>query len=318
MADRLTVSRRAALEGLGIGALGLSAAALLGCSSGKKVTGQIAAQSSGQVTGATAGHGLPKNAPLVQGTPKDGGTYLGGLSAATVQHDPHTTLGSSEWDQISEKGLNCDVDTGALKPAVFTSWEVADPSGLTLVMKVSDKLFMAPENKPPWNGRQFDATDAAWNVERIAGLYSDRLKIPLANFQRASMVDKLVKAEAVDKFTVKITLSKPNSAFFNGLWDTRVMFAPREMDDIGWTDPLKFAGPGAWIMQEFVPNVRTMLTKNPNYTKFKAGEPHFDATKSIYLADATAQQSAFISGQSAAITIPDAASLKTVRQGRPP
>jgi len=294
----------------------LSAAALLGCG-GAKPTGQVAAQSSGQVTGATAGHGLPKNAPVVQGTLKDGGTYLGGIAANQTQHDPHTTLGSSVWDQISEKGLNCDVDTGALKPGVFTSWEVADPSGLTLVMKVSQNLFMTPTNKPPWNGRQFDATDAAWNVERIGGLYADRLKIPLANFQRASMVDKLVKAEVVDKFTVKITLSKPNSAFFNGLWDTRVMFAPKEMDDIGWTDPMKMAGPGAWQITEWVPNVRSAFVKNPNYTKFRAGEPHFDATKATYLSDLTAQQSAFISGQSAVITIPDPASMKTVRQGRP-
>ena len=317
---QVSVSRRTALQGMGVGALGLSAAALLGCGSGnkgKKATGQIAAQSSGQVVGATAGHGLPKNAPVVQGTPKDGGTYLGGVAANQTQHDPHTTLGASVWDQISEKGLNCDVDTGALKPAIFTSWEVADPSGLTLVMKVSNNLFMAPTNKPPWNGRQFDATDAAWNLERIGGLYADRLKIPLANFQRASMVDKIVKAEAVDQFTVKITLSKPNSAFFNGLWDTRVMFAPKEMDDVGWIDPMKMAGPGAWMITEWTPNVRSAFAKNPNYTQLHQGEPHFAATKAVYLSDLTAQQSAFISGQSAAITIPDPPALKTVRQGKP-
>src|SRR5438874_6701230 len=232
------VSRRTALQGLGVGTLGLSAAALLGCGGGSsKQAGQVSADKSGVVTGASSGKGLPMNAPVVQGTLRDGGTYLGGPSASNVQHDPHTQLGSSEWDSISEKGLNSDPVTTQLRPAVFTSWEVADPT--TLVFKVSNKLFMAPADKPPWNGRQFDATDAAWNLERIGGLYSERLKIPLANFQRASMVDKLLKAQVVDQFTVKVTLSTPNSAFFSGLTDTRVMFAPKEMDDIGWTDPLK-------------------------------------------------------------------------------
>jgi ABC-type transport system substrate-binding protein len=266
MVEQFTVSRRTALQGLGVGALGLSAAVLLGCGGGKKPAGQVAAEKSGVVTGATSGKGLPMNAPVVQGAPKYGGTYLGGPSANNVQHDPHTQLGGSEWDSISEKGLNSDPVTNKLRPAVFTSWEVADPK--TLVFKVSNKLFMAPANKPPWNGRQFDATDAAWNLERIGGLYSERLKIPVANFQRASMVDKIVKAQVVDPFTVKVTLSAPNSAFFNGLWDTRVMFAPKEMDDIGWTDPLKFAGPGAWIVKEFVPNVRTAMVKNPRYGEF--------------------------------------------------
>ena len=56
------------------------------------------------------------------------------------------------------------------------------------------------------------------------------------------MVAKLVKAQATDPTTVKVTLSKPNSSFFNGLMDTRVPFAPKEMDDIGWADPLKMGG----------------------------------------------------------------------------
>ena len=63
---------------------------------------------------------------------------------------------------------------------------------------------------------RFDAEDVAWNLERIGGLYADRLKIPLSSFQRASMVANITKAQAVDKDTVKVTLSRPNNAFFAG------------------------------------------------------------------------------------------------------
>ena len=83
-------------------------------------------------------------------------------------------------------------------------------------------------------------------MERIGGLYAERLKIPKSSFQRATMVQNIVKAEAVDPLTVKVTLSKPNSAFFNGLMENRVPLMPKEMDDIGFGDPLKMAGIGAY------------------------------------------------------------------------
>src|SRR5439155_25195577 len=132
-------------------------------------------------------------------------------------------------------------------------WEVADPSGTTLILKLHPKLFI--QNKAPWNGRQFTAEDAAWNIERIGALYAERLKIPLSAFQRASLFANLQKAQAVDPLTVKVPLSKPNSAFFNGLWDTRVPYMPREMDDIGYTEPLKMAGIGPYQVQEWVNDV---------------------------------------------------------------
>src|SRR5690349_11109233 len=99
MVVQSTVSRRTALQGLGGGALGLSAAALLGCGGGSsKPAGQVAADKAGVVTGASSGKGLPLNAPVVQGKPRDGGIYLGGPAASNVQHDPHTSLGGSDWD----------------------------------------------------------------------------------------------------------------------------------------------------------------------------------------------------------------------------
>jgi hypothetical protein len=33
-------------------------------------------------------------------------------------------------------------------------------------------------NLPPWNGREFDAVDVAWNVECLGGRYAERLKQP--------------------------------------------------------------------------------------------------------------------------------------------
>ena len=81
-----------------------------------------------------------------------------------------------------------------------------------LIFKMNPNLFI--HNKPPWNGRQFTAEDAAWNLMRIGGLFADKLKIPLSSFQRASMVDKITKIEGTKIVGVKnVSVNEP---YFQG------------------------------------------------------------------------------------------------------
>ena len=100
------------------------------------------------------------------------------------------------------------------------------------------------QDVPPWSGRQWTAEEVAWNLERMAGFTADAEGIAPSAFQRSSMVQNIASAEAVDELTVKITLSAPNSAFFNGLVENRTPMMPREMVDIGFTDPNVMAGIG--------------------------------------------------------------------------
>jgi peptide/nickel transport system substrate-binding protein len=311
------ISRRAVLEGMGVGSLGLAGAALLGCGGGeeKAGTGEVAADTKGNVAGGTSGKGLPSIVPVVKGTARDGGVYaVSGGATTQVQFDAGTALAGNIWHTIGEKGLEPDPVTGQIRPHVIASWEVPDPNGLTLILKVHPKLFV--QNRPPWNGRQFTATDVAWNLERIRGLYSERLKIPKASFQRASMFENLTKAEAVDPLTVKVTLSAPNSAFFNGMWDTRVPFMQPEMDDIGYTDPMKMAGIGPYQVTEWVTDVRTVFERNPRYKEFRPGEPHFDGYRTIAIPDDVAAQSAFFSGQTSTYSVSQPDQLAAARRGR--
>jgi peptide/nickel transport system substrate-binding protein len=302
---------------MGVGALGLAGAALLGCGGGGGDGGGTADQGGRgpSVQGATAGGGLPLTAPKVTGTIKRGGNWQTAGTSTQKQFDPHTALAGNIWHVIGEKGLEPHPQTGEILPHVFTSWEVADPQGLTLTFKLHPKLFI--HNKPPWNGRQFTAEDAAWNLERIGGLYADRLKIPKGSFQRASMVANITKAEAIDPLTVKVTLSKPNSSFFNGLMDTRVPFAPKEMDDIGWTDPLKMAGVGPFQVSEWVTDQKTVFKANPRYTEFRPNEPYFDTYATTVIPDAAGTQAAFISGQTQSYGTPTPDVIATVRKAKP-
>jgi ABC-type transport system substrate-binding protein len=303
---------------MGVGALGLAGAALLGCGGGggDEGGGQVAATDTGQVQGASSGKGLPLNAPVAQGTKREGGVHTGGGGATTqVQFDGHTALATNIHHIIGEKCLESNTVTMEIVPHVVTSWEVADPTGTSVILKLHPKLFV--HNKPPWNGRQFTAEDVAWNLERHRGLYAERLKIPKASFQRASMVENLIKAEAVDPLTVKVTLSAPNSSFFNGLMEIRVMLMPREMDDIGYTDPMKMGNIGPYEVTEWVTDTRTVFKKNPRYTEFKPGQPHFDEHRVISIPDSAATQSAFFSQQISTLSVPTPDQLAAARRGRP-
>ena len=308
------INRRAVLRSAGVGALGLAGAALLGCGGGDDSARSTGAQAT-SVAGSTRGQGLPLVAPKVEGKIRPGGKWTTASTTQGKQHDSHTALGAGLHGYIGEKGLEPHPVTNEILPHVLTSWEVADPSGTTLVFKVHPKLFI--HDVPPWNGRQFNAEDVAFNLMRIGGLFAEREKIPLSSFQRASMVANIVKAEAVDPLTVKVTLSRPNNAFFNGLTENRVPFMPKEMPEVGFSDPMKFGGIGAFQMAGWVNDQKASFKKNPRYTEFRANEPYFDSWDHIVVPDTAGLQAAFISGQIQQLDTPNPESINTIRKGKP-
>ncbi|MEI6665747.1 MAG: ABC transporter substrate-binding protein [Chloroflexota bacterium] len=307
------MTRRAAIQGAVLAVGGLAGAALLGC--GSKNAGEAGGlKMDTTVTAQTGVDILPLTAPVASGSPKKGGTfnYATGVTTFT-QHDAHTALGAAEWHMISEKTLELHPVTGELLPSVATSWEVADPR--TLVFKIKPGIKM--HNVAPWNGRDFTAQDVAWNLERIGGLYAERLKQPVGAFQRASMVQNLVKAEAVDATTVKVTLSSPNSAFFKGVADTRVMLMPKEMDDIGFSDPMKFGGIGAFQMAEYTKDVRERFKRFDGYSGFRGNEPWFDESVLTAIPDRASTIAAFASGQSQFVISLTPDEITTIRKSKP-
>ncbi|MEI6665445.1 MAG: ABC transporter substrate-binding protein [Chloroflexota bacterium] len=306
------ISRRSALQGMGVTALGIAGAALLGCGDSNASSVQRAVVAAGKAGSDIRGRSLPMVAPVVQGTKRPGGTVTQSTGPTTyVQHDPRTALAASEWHLISDKCVELDAITRAIQPSVLTSWEVADPNGLTLTLKVRPGLKI--HNVPPWNGRDFDAFDVAWNLERM-GLFPKQESIPVAAFQRASMVANLTKAVAVDPQTVKVTLSTPNSAFFAGLGDPRMMLMPKEMDQVGYNDAMKLGSMGPYQIAEYTKDVRERLTKFPQY--WRAGEPTFDEVVMQTIPDASSAEAAFESGQIQMIS-PVPSRLSTIQQQKP-
>jgi peptide/nickel transport system substrate-binding protein len=310
-----SLTRRSVLRGAGAGALGLAGAALLGCGGdGDGPTNQGAPKSSAPVTSATGVETLPLTAPVAQGRPRKGGTYAQSIGATTwVLRDSHTQLGASEWHVISEKLLESNFTDAKVLPHIAASWEVADPSGTTLVFKIRPGIKM--HNVPPWNGREFDAQDVAWNLERLGGLYADRLKLPVSAFQRATMVQNIMKAEAVDKTTVKVTLSAPNSGLFAGISENRTVLMPKEADDIGYSDPMKLGSMGAYQITEFKKDQSEKFKRFDGY--FRTGEPSMDEAVLQVVPDRTSMIAAFSSNQLQLITGLNQQEEETIKKTNP-
>ena len=304
------ISRRSVLQGVGAAALGLSGAALLGCSGNPHAGAGATSQSS-----PVRSRGLPMSAPVVNGTIREGGIYW--IAALRPDnHDPHRSTEQNEWSYIGESALDADPVSGALRPHLFTSWEIADHDGLSLVFKLHPKIFI--HDKPPWDARQFTAEDAAWNLERLAGLHAERLNLSRTSFQGASLFANMTKARMIDPLTVKVTLSRPNSAFFSALTDTHAVMVPKEMDDIGWRDPLRFAGTGPWVTTEWTPDGAALYKRALGYSQFRAGEPHFECLRSLAeYADTAGQHAAFLVDKFQAVDVARPATLAAMRAARP-
>ena len=312
------ISRRAVVQGIGVGALGLAGAALLGCGGGGNRgagSGGAPAAQSTSVAGSTRGAGLPLVAPKVEGKIKPGGTWTSSETSTGKQHDPATALGGNVYHVIGDKGLEPHPVTNKILPHMLTKWEVADPSGTTLIFKVHPKLFV--HDMAPYNGRQFTAEDVAWNMERLGGLYAEKEKTPLGSYQRASMVANIQKAEAVDKETVKVTLSRPNNAFFNGLMENRVPFSPKETGDIGFKDPMKLAGTGPFQITKWDNDKGSSYKKNPRYGEFRPNEPYFDTWNKIVIPDSAGSQAAFTSKQTSHLSVPSPEIIQSIKRANP-
>jgi peptide/nickel transport system substrate-binding protein len=217
---------------------------------------------------------------------------MGGTDTFT-RHDMHTALASTPWHVISERALELDEWTGEVRPNIVESFEVADSEGLQLVLHVRPGVKI--HDKPPWNGREFNAEDLAFNLERIAGFTAEQENIPKTSFQRRSTLAGMAKAEAVDDRTVQVTMERPSGAFFNGLAEIRNQLMPQGVVEVGFDDPTKFAGIGPFEIVEFRSGEREEYRKHPNY--YRQGQPYFDGITRLVLPDRASILAAFIDGQ---------------------
>ncbi len=300
------VSRRGVIRGGVVFGAGLGAA-LLGCSAGAPPRAAPAGGSATTAGGVATGK---PGVPVVNGTPKDGGTWTSAIPSTDVEHDMHSAASASVWHHISERALNPDPWTNEIQANIVEKWEMPDTTHVVMHVRKGVKIH----NKPPWNGRDFDADDLAFNINRIMGTTATAEGLPKAYFRRADILAGMDKIEVVDKNIVRMTLAKPSSSFMSGFVDWRMTLMPKGIVEVGFKDPMKFAGMGAFQLSEFVPDAREVFTKAPGY--WRQGEPHFDKVVRTVVADGAGQIAGFISKQFDTLNVGSQQDLNTVKGAR--
>ena len=302
------VNRRTALRGAGVGLLGLTGAALIGCG-GKKTdapTGGDAErlQSASKVGAQQAEAGgtpVPKDQVrvkpgLVEGpvpasaaerNPKVNAKY-GGIIKRRYLDPPRMDLSRTNsctifatQSIVTNKLVRTKLGPLAspfaieIEPDLAEKWESPD-KGQTWIFNL--RKGVKTQNVAPLNGREFTVEDVTQSI-----------KLYLAGSQKDVFSD-ITKTETPDKYTLKVTLNGPKPDFpkETAAWSWLYM---KELVDNETLRNEKAMGTGPFIQKEWTKKQRSVFVKNPDY--YENGLPYVDAIELYVQDDLNASRAGF-------------------------
>lgn len=148
-------------------------------------------------------------------------------------------------------------------PELAESWE-SSPDNLTLTFKLRSGVKW--QNRPPINGREFDAEDVVATWERYESAETPNNKF--TNSNNLNPEAPIIGMTAIDPQTLEIKLARPATYIFQRL-STMITgelgsVYPKEAGDT--FDPEKDQiGTGPWMLERFTPSVELVYTRNPDY-----------------------------------------------------
>jgi len=169
-------------------------------------------------------------------------------------------------------------------PRLCESWELVEPS--TLVYHIRKGVHW--HDKPPVNGRELNADDIVYNMERGLRLARSYLNITMTQSERPTSI------EATDKYTVTV-VCPPGMA---GKWleqsgELMVIIPPEVDEEWGnmneWT---RVIGTGPYTIKDYVPGSALTLERYPAYWMYdpvypENRLPYVDIVKYHIIADAS-------------------------------
>ena len=184
---------------------------------------------------------------------------------------------------------NASLSTGQLAE----SYEIPDNQHIIFHIRKGVHYW----NKPPANGREFTAEDAAWNIKT-------QWDFPGGNFQGFfAKSEWLTSVQVLDKYTIQLTFP-PNSQgthFWEDGQRCYMMLKEGFPNQKDWQNNL---GTGAYMVTDYVPNSAITFTRNPNYwQKNPVGPgkgdqlPYMDGLKILVLPDLSTRLAAFRTGK---------------------
>lgn len=206
--------------------------------------------------------------------PKTGGTLTLGATQGPQQIDPH--ISTFAYDRLFYVGLyngltefNQDME---LVPSLAESWEHSDD--------LKTYTFHLRKGVKFHNGRELKADDIVWNYERVLE--------PKLGSQIRNNIQEVEKVEALDDYTVRMTLSSPSVTLPIGAQELRII-AKESLDNINKAP----VGTGPFMYEDFVPGESLTMKRFDDYW---GGKPCLDKVILASIKDSTAAVTALETG----------------------
>jgi peptide/nickel transport system substrate-binding protein len=182
------------------------------------------------------------------------------------------------------------------------SWEFPDGETIVFHIRRGCNYFVNPDSPATKlvNGREFNAEDAAFNINRVffEATKSDKY---------TTLADQKPKSvKALDKYTLEI---KVNPAYQGNMLiqagSGTFMYPPEIIKQYGSINDWKnTCGTGPFMLTDYVPSSSMTFVKNPKYwMKDPAGPgkgnqlPYLDGIRGVNIPDASTQLAAFMTGK---------------------
>lgn len=277
-------------RGLAVSVLTLMLLVLAGCSS----SGGPQTPADGGSSGTSASPGSSSGSTPA-GAPKSGGEliYIFNLPdfSQSPNIDPQLNGGTEEqnmYQGIFDVPLQQASD-GSIKPGVVETWDVS-ADGLEYTFKIRKGIKFH-------DGGTLDA--------KAFKAMMDRARDPSNRAQTSfTYIPTHKSTEIVDDYTIKMTLSAPQSNFLTRM--TRYYYgipSPAQLEKVGQKGFGKApVGSGPFKFQSYLPGDSAVMVKNPDYNWaspiFKHnGPPHLDKVTYRFVAEATTRIALLESGQ---------------------
>lgn len=133
-------------------------------------------------------------------------------------------------------------------------------------------------------------------------------------FARARLKD-VESLQAMDRYTVKISLKAPSALFVDGLADENLLILPKRAFEQDWDLNKVLIGTGPFKLKSFEADKESIWVKNEDY--WQKGRPYPDGVKQIWGLDASAMMAAFITGKNDLLALSDQPQLDALLKNRP-
>ncbi len=207
--------------------------------------------------------GAPAGGPAP--TPKRGGTLNATFSSDPAHLDPHRGTTAQNFIPLVYNGLvrfktgtDVRVDEYIIEPDLAERWEQPDPTTYIFHLRRGVRFH----DVAPVSGRELTSDDVVWSLQRMLAEDPENIKRDLFSVIKSH--------EAVDKYTVRITLSEPFAPLLDNLATVFASIVPRANIDYKQVA----IGTGPFVLESFTRGARYMYRRHPQY--FERGRPYLD------------------------------------------